>query len=231
MDVAGEQSRALELDKLERSLPEDAEELLDGMSVFDGLDGGGAIARLLSGVTGRLREIVTGALKNAAVILTAALLCGTVSAAFPEKSGNYATLAGVLTIAAVSAGNIHAFIGLGANVMDELNTFSKMLLPTLTAAAAAGGAITSAAAKYAATALFLNILMTAAKNIVMPLIYAYAAVSIADAAMGNGTLAGASSLIKWLAKTSLTVIVLLFTAYLSLVSVISGASDAVALRA
>ena len=38
----------------------------------------------------------------------------------------------------------------GVAALDDLQTFSRALLPSLTAAAAAGGAVTSAAAKYAA---------------------------------------------------------------------------------
>jgi stage III sporulation protein AE len=112
-----------------------------------------------------------------------------------------------------------------------MNTFSKMLLPTLTGAAAASGAITSAAAKYAATALFMDVMMTVSRNIIVPLIYAYTATSIAEAALGGEGLSGASNLLKWLAKTVMMGIVLLFVAYLSLTGVISGTTDAVTTKA
>jgi stage III sporulation protein AE len=231
VDVVSEQADALELGRLENALPSDAGDMLGGVSVMDGLSPQTGLKKLWTGITDRLRAIVSGAVKNAAVVLLAALLCGTVSAAFPEKYGNYATLAGILAIAAVSAGNVTTFIGVGEGVMDELSAFSKMLLPTLSAAAAASGAITSAAVKYAATVLFLDVLMSVARGVVLPLIYAFVAASIADAAMGNDALAGVASLIKWLARTVLTIIGILFTLYLSIVSVISGAGDAAALRA
>jgi stage III sporulation protein AE len=76
------------------------------------------------------------------------------------------------------------------------------------------------------------------RSLIMPLIYAYAAVSVAEAAVsaaggvtGADALAGVSALIKWLAKTALTCFVLAFIVYTSLTGVIASASDAVAVRA
>lgn len=223
-------SGALDTDKLEKSLPEDAKSALDGIHISDSTNLGKALDRLIKNVGGQLGGIVTEGLKSAAIILMTALLCGVVTSAF-DGSARYAVLAGVLAISAVSVSSVKTFIGLGGQTLDELDTFSKMLLPTLTAAATAGGAVTSAAAKYAATALFMNILMNVSKNVVMPIIYAFTATSIAEAALGGEGLVGASNLLKWLAKTILTVVMLLFVAYLSLTGVISGTTDAATTKA
>ena len=226
-----EQSQAAGVGNLESALPGGAEELLGNMSVTDVLDPPGAMSKLFNGITSRLREVLAAALKNAVVLVMAAMFSGLFSSAFPDSNGNYARLAGVLAISAVSGASVNTFIGMGANVMDELVTFSHMLLPTLTAAAASGGAVTSAAAKYAATVLFLDIMMSLMKNVILPLIYAYIATSVAEAAVGGDTLSGASKLLKWLAKTALTAIVLIFITYISITGVITSATDAVAVRA
>jgi stage III sporulation protein AE len=231
VDVLDAQSDALGVENLERALPEDAGDILGGMSVWDAARVDGGLDRLLSGIAASARGIVTPALRSAAVIVMAAMLCGIFSAAFPEKYGNYATLAGVLAISAVSVASVSTFIGMSARVLDDLETFSKMLLPCLTAAAAAGGAITSAAVKYSATVLFLDVLMTLMRRVIMPLIYAFTALSVAEAAIGGEALSGAGALVKWLTKTLLSVFVLAFVAYISLVGLIASASDAVAVRA
>lgn len=228
--VQESQSEVLETDKLENALPDDAGSLLGDMKITDSLDLSGGIQKIFEGIQNGIGEAVTGGLKSAAVILIIAILCSTVSTAF-EGGAKYAILAGVLAISAVSVLNVNAFIGLGSKTLDDMNTFSKMLLPTLTGAAAASGAITSAAAKYAATALFMDIMMTVSKNIIVPLIYAYTATSIAEAALGGDGLTGASNLLKWLTRTLMMGIVLLFVAYLSLTGVISGTTDAVTTKA
>jgi stage III sporulation protein AE len=230
VDVEAEQADALELGKLENAMPQEAGYALGDLSVMDSLDLNSGVNKLWSGVSDQFGDILKGGLKSAATILMITLLCSLICSAFGVNGSNYAVLAGVLAISAVSVGNINSFIGLGGNTIDELNTFSKMLLPTLTAAAASSGAITSAAVKYAATTLFMDILMTISKNLITPLIYAYTATSIAEAAIGGDGLAGAANFLKWLAKTVLTVTILIFVAYLSLSGVISATTDAVSIR-
>ncbi|MDR2420590.1 MAG: stage III sporulation protein AE [Oscillospiraceae bacterium] len=235
----GEQADAAGVGRLEKAVPEAAGEILGDMKVADALDAEGAVSRLVSGVISRLRGIVASSLKSAAAVVSAAMLSGVFSAAFPGKGGNYARLAGVLAISAVSVSGVNAFIGMGGGVMDELAMFSKALLPCLAAASAAGGAITSAAVKYSATVMFLDFAISVMRSVIMPLIYAYAALSSAEAAVsaagggapGADALAGASSLVKWLAKTALTCVALAFLTYTSLTGVIASASDAVAVRA
>jgi stage III sporulation protein AE len=229
-DVQKSQAEALQTGKLENALPEEAGKTLGGMKVTDSLDLAGSSQKLLKGVQSNLGGIFANGLKSAAVILMIAVLCSTVSTAF-EGGAKYAILAGILAISAVSISNVNAFIGLGSRTLEDLSTFSKMLLPTLTTAAAASGAVTSAAAKYAATTLFVDILMSISRSVIVPLIYAYTATSIAEAALGGEGLTGASNLLKWLARTLMLGIVLLFVAYMSLTGVISGTTDAVTIKA
>ena len=229
-DIQESQAEALGTDKLEDALTGGAEDILGNLKVTDSLDLKSGFQKILDSASDSIGEIFTAALKSAVVILLIAILCSIVSSAF-DGVAKYAVLAGILGISVVSISNISTFIGLGGKTLDDMNTFSKMLLPTLTAAAAASGAVTSAAAKYAATALFMDILMTVSKNVVMPLIYAFTATSIAEAALGGEGLSGASNLLKWLTKTIMSVAMLLFVAYLSLTGVISAATDAVTTKA
>ena len=230
-DIFRQQSDALSLGELEGALGGDAEGILDGLSVMDSLDLDRGLSALLSGVGERIGDILRSSLRDAVLIVLIAILCSVVSSAFGGSGAEYVVLAGVLAIAAVSVTSVNSFIGLGRATLEELDTFSKMLLPTLTGAAASAGALTSAAAKYAATALFMHVMITISNGVVMPLIFAYIAVSIAEAATGSSALSGAGDLIKWLAKTILTVMIIAFIAYMAITGVITGTSDAVAVRA
>lgn len=230
VDIDAAQQEALDTDALENALPDEAKDLMGDTSVTDSLNLDGGLKKLMSNLSGKIGAILKSGLRNAVLIVSVAILCAVVSASFGGMGAKYSVLAGVLAISLLSLSNVSSFLGVGSNTLDEMRTFSQMLLPTLTAAASASGAITSAAAKYAATALAMDVFIAISKNAIMPLIFAYTATSVAEAAVGGEALAGASSLIKWLAKTMLTVIVLAFVAYLSLTGVISGATDAVAVR-
>ncbi|HHT16991.1 MAG TPA: stage III sporulation protein AE [Papillibacter sp.] len=230
LEAADAYAEELKTDRLEDALPDDARDLLGNFSVSDATNPKKGLGTLLSALGGRARQALTAGLKNAIVVMLTALLCGMLTASF-DNAGRYAVLAGVLAISMLSIQNVGSFVGLGREVLNELNLFTKALLPTLTSAAAASGAVTSAAAKYAAAALFMDILMTASHNIVIPIIYAFTATSVAEAALGGEGLTGASNLLKWLGKTTMSFIMLLFVAYLSITGVISASTDAAAVKA
>jgi stage III sporulation protein AE len=229
-EAAEAYAEELDADRLEQALPDSARDLLGSFSVSDAADPKKGVGALISAVAGRLWESLTAGIQNAVVVMIIALLCGVVSASF-DNAGRYAVLAGVLGISVISVRNMGTFIGLGREALTDIDLIMKALLPTLTSAAAASGAVTSAAAKYAATALFMDVLMTASNNIVVPIIYAFTATSVAEAALGGEGLSGASSLLKWLGKTTMSFIMILFVAYLSVTGIISASTDAAAVKA
>jgi stage III sporulation protein AE len=224
-EAAEAYAEELDADRLEQALPDSARDLLGSFSVSDAADPKKGVGALISAVAGRLWESLTAGIQNAVVVMIIALLCGVVSASF-DNAGRYAVLAGVLGISVISVRNMGTFIGLGREALTDIDLIMKALLPTLTSAAAASGAVTSAAAKYAATALFMDVLMTASNNIVVPIIYAFTATSV-----GGEGLSGASSLLKWLGKTTMSFIMILFVAYLSVTGIISASTDAAAVKA
>ncbi len=230
VDITKEQEKVLEINRLEKSLPEEAGEILDGISA-SGTDPGKGLSKLYEAVESEFGGILKDALKSGITILAAAVFCaiGTVFCG-EGRERNYIVLAGVLAISAAVFGNLHSFVGLGKTVLLDLNAFSHVLLPTLVSAAAGGGAVTSAAAKYAATALFMDILITVGTGVIMPLIYAYMASSAAKAAFGGEALEGVVKFIKWAITALLTVLMLAFTLYLTITGIISGTADAAAVK-
>ncbi len=231
VDVEETQADALGLDSVEKALPEEAEDVLDGLSITDGLDADTAISKITDAAGAQLDGILKRSLRSAALMIGAVFFCsvaGTVSEG--GLAQNYVPLAGILAVSAVAVSDAGSFFTMAEATVDSLSDFSKVLLPCLTASAAASGAITSAAAKYAATALFIDILITAADCVIMPLIYAYIAATVANAAFGGDGLSGAAGFLKWAATSALTATMLLFVAYLSISGVISGSADALTTR-
>lgn len=230
-DTVKAQKEALGVDELERSLPGDAADIMGDMSVEDALDIDGTAEIIVREAGYQLGGIVKTGLRSGAVIVISAILCSLAASVYDESViPSYIPLTGAVVVSAVAVGDVKAFIGLGAETLEVLSGFSKVLLPALAAASTASGALTAGTAKFAATAFFMDILLSAAIGIVMPLVYAYIAVTIADAAMGNQALKGIASLLKWLCTSILTALVIAFTAYLGITGVITSSADAVATR-
>ena len=173
---------------------------------------------------------VKDALKNAAAVFAASLLTALCAAFTGEGGGiNASWLAGTLAVAAAAMGGVGSMIGSCERAIDDLCAFSAALLPTLATASAATGTAASSAANLAAASLFMALMSSLTKNVIVPLIYAFVAASAASAAFG-GMISSAVKLIKWAINTLLIVIATAFTLYLTITGVISSRVDAAAVK-
>ncbi|MFB0919667.1 MAG: stage III sporulation protein AE [Oscillospiraceae bacterium] len=226
-----EQSEALDADSVIDALPRDARTILGDISLTDTDMGNKGFQAVLDTIKDSILGIFKNALSSAAKILTVVVLCTAASSAMNEGGvRDMVTLGGTVAVSAIAISNVHSFIGLGVETLTALSDFSKALLPVMCSAAASAGAITSASAKYAATALFMDILITISVDIILPLISLYLAATIANAALSKDSLANVAKLLKWLCTTALTLLMMAFTAYLGMTGLISGKADEVATR-
>ena len=101
----------------------------------------------------------------------------------------------------------------------------------MTAAMAAQGGVSSSAALYTGTALFDAVLSSLISRLLVPMVYLFLALAVANSAMGEDLLKQmrdvAKGLISWCLKILLTV----FTTYIAITGVVSGTTDAAALKA
>ncbi len=167
--------------------------------------------------------------KQAVSVIIIALACGILNIFdLSESTPDYIQLGACAAIAIICVGDMGSYIDTSVNALNELNTFSKAILPAMCTACAACGALNAAAAKYAASALFMDVFVTVVQSVIVPLIYAYIAVIIARAAFDNKCLEGIGKFLKWGCTGLMTVFTLAFTVYLSISSAISSSADAVA---
>jgi len=216
-------------DELERAIPGAAAEVLDGMGV-DSADLDSGLARVGAFLCARFHAVLAEVLRPLAAITAVTLLFAALRPLTAPRRGfdgvSFGACAAVSAIAVSDAGTV---LALGRQTMAELADVSHALLPTLTAAACAAGAPTSAGVKYAAGALFSDLMLLAANNLVLPLICAYLAAACADAALG-GALTGAAHFTAWAAKTMMKALVLCFTGYLGLTGIVAAGADAAAVK-
>lgn len=232
--ISERQYYALHIDELEDSLPDEAAEMLGGMDITDSGTYKQALFRLLNSIESSTFSFLKAAVKNATVIIMISVITGfavnMIDGTALAAAADYLPLVGILAVSVVSFGDINSFAGISKELLGEMSDFSKVLLPTLSSAAAASGAITSASAKCAAATIFIDLLINISEKVILPLVYIYLAASLGHAAFGTQALAGAAKFVKWLASTVLTIIMITFTAFLTISGIITGTADATATK-
>ena len=202
----------------EKYMPENTNSLTD------------AIGELLTEVI----KLIPSSLTDAAHICLS-LIALSLSIGFAEQistlSKNAVNIIGSVLVGTILLTQANTFIHLAANTIEELSGYCTLLLPVLSGALAAQGAINTSGVLYAGTALFNAILGTAISKIIIPMLYVYIALSIADNAVGNGLLTNLCKFLKWLMTWTLKLILYIFTGYLTISGVVSGSADAAAVRA
>ena len=202
-----------------------------GVARGEGLEDGlhGLLAGALDQTGGFLRASLSTAVRLAAVVL----LCSLAQSARPEEGEGLqaVTVAGALAVTALTMTDMAAMIGMGRDTLGRMEEFSSVLLPVMAVLTAATGGVTAAAARQGATVLFSQLLLTAMDRLLIPLVYAFVAVSCAHAAVGNPGLKRVGELLKSVITFFLTAMLLAFVGYLTASGAIAGSVDAAAVKA
>lgn len=173
-----------------------------------------------------LKEAAAVSLRIASVVMAISLL-----RTFPGSSEKTAALAGSIGIAVLLLRSSNSLINLAASTVTEVSEYGKLLLPVMTAALAGQGGISSSAAIYAATAFFDALLTSIIGKLLTPLIYVFLLLSVAGSAIGQDTIKKLRNTIKWAITWSLRTILYIYTGFIGITGVVSGTTDAVALKA
>ncbi len=188
------------------------------------------LRQLLEKTVGTLRPDLREAAKVSLGVVAAALLTVVLqSASGPVKQT--AQMAGVVAVAAILLLNTDSMVSLAADTVRSVAEYGKLLLPVMTAALAAQGGITASAALYAGTAAFNAMLTGVLSNLLVPGIWVYLALRIGGCAAGEDLLKRLSDMVKGFLSWMLKTLLMVFTTYLSLTGVVSGTTDAAALKA
>lgn len=199
-------------------MPEDTSNLQDGLS------------QMLRNALLRFRPDLKEAAKVCLGIVAAVMTVSLIRFA-PGGTDQTADLCGTVAISGMFLSAAGALVNLGAETVVEVSHYGKLLLPVLTAAMAAQGGITTSSVLYAGTALFDAILSSLVSNALVPMIYLYLAISAANSAIGDDMLKKMRDAVKWFMTWSLKTLLYIFTGYISITGVVSGPTDAAALKA
>ena len=141
-----------------------------------------------------------------------------------------AELIAAIVIAMILLGPTRSMIRLGVETVTELTSYGKLLLPVMTAGLAAQGGVTKSAALYAGTALFNTLLGNLISALLVPVVYIFLALAVANSAVGEQALKKIRDFLKWCGTWVLKGGLYIFTGYMGLTGVITGTADAAALK-
>lgn len=191
---------------------------------------GDGLMELLQHAVSELRPDLAEAAKVSLGVLAAVMLVSVLDS-FSGSVKRTASLVGAAAIVGVLLMSTDSLIRLGAQTVQEMSEYGKLLLPVMTAAMAAQGGITASAALYTGTAVFDTVLSGLISGLLVPLVYLFLALAAGNAATGEGTLRKMMDFVKWLVSWSLKTMLTVFTTYMSITGVVSGTTDAAALKA
>ena len=140
-------------------------------------------------------------------------------------------LAGAAAVGSVLLLRSNTLIRLGAETVRHISDYGKLLLPVMTASLAAQGGVTTSTALYTGTAVFDTILSNLISELLVPLVYLFLALAVGCSALEEEILKKMRDFVKWLMNWSLKTVLTVFTTYMSITGVVSGTTDAAALKA
>ena len=193
--------------EVERALPREAGQLLKDVDHWDVNSFPEGLCAIWNHLRKDANTVLRRQTRGAVSVLLVAVLCGLVSG-FQKGVGDesrFLPMAGGLAVTALTAGSLDSLMGAGTAVMEQMNTFSKALLPTLAAVSAISGGAVGA-------------------------VYLYAGALAAGCCLADKRLTAVAELLKTVCTKLLTAALLAFTLYLTVGGIFAGTVDSARVR-
>lgn len=221
----------IEPDRLESALEHDALEVSGELRLDGSYDTKGALSRLWSKLVGKIDETIENEFGAFVSLVAIALLCACADAmSGGGKASDYISIIACCSAAQLVVGGVDSIVSQTIGALNQMSDFSKAAMPAVFTAATACGAVISSSAKYAAVCLGIDVIMSVSQKLLIPLVYAYIALSVSNSLFDNSVLRGVARLIKWTATTLMTFLTIAFCGYITITGIITGAGDAVAVK-
>lgn len=164
------------------------------------------------------------------ISVIAVALATSVMHTFPGAPDKVIRLTGTTGIAVILFKAASSLVNLASATIIEISEYGKLLLPVMTAALAGQGGVGSSAAIYAGTAFFNALLTSIIREILVPLVYFFLVLSVVHNAIGEEIMKKLRDNMKWIITWLLKTILYIYTGYIGITGVISGTTDATALK-
>ena len=231
-EAVGGNEDIFHLESMREGLNAEEQEIGGALTGTGPYDVGGALHRLFDSLKRKTLDEVRGNLRFAST-LTGLTFLGGFACALCEDDKARALLEICVCSAAASilTGSMDSLIRQTTEAIYRLSDYSRAALPVVFTAAAASGAAASAATRYAAVSLALDVLMSTAQRCILPLINAHLALTLACALFPNSMLKAALRFVRWAAGILMAGTSLVFSAYIGMTGAISAAVNTAAVKA
>lgn len=165
------------------------------------------------------------------VSLISVVLIVSITQVFTGISTQAVHLTTVLAISALLLRSSQTMINCGLETVNSLADYGKLLLPVISGAMAAQGGVNSSVSLYTGTVIFSTVLILLISKVLVPMIYIYITLRIANNTFTDTPLKSLSDSIKWLMTWSLKIVLYVYTGYMGITGVVSGATDVSLMKA
>ena len=191
---------------------------------------GEGLWELVQNAINTLHPNLTAAWGICARVISVAILLSVIGM-LRQKTSEPAQFAGTILICLILLEQTNVLIQLGMDTVRTMGDYGMLLLSVLTAALAAQGGVTASAALYTGTVCFSTVLTNLISRILVPMVYMYLVLSVGYCAVGEQLLKKMADFVKGISVWCLKTILYVFTGYMTVTGVVSGATDAAALKA
>lgn len=177
-----------------------------------------------------IQPSITEALRVCVSLLAVSILTGVLSA-FSGSARSSIHMAGTAATGLLLFQPVNSLLKLGADTVEQISHYGKLLLPVMTGALAAQGGVTKSSALYTATAFFDAILTSAIAELLIPIVHVFLCTAIACNLFTEPFIKEIKNFLKWLLAWGLKTVLYVFTGYISITGIVGGTTDAMALKA
>lgn len=217
----------------------DMRRTLDGESrmVLDAISDGEDLTQSISRILRQTKQQQRGAIAEAVAALTGAaavmLLCSCAEAFSKTSriSPLILQLAGALGMTAAVYQTLAGLTSLCRETTEQIQIFSKSMLPVMTTAIGLSGSPASATLVYSGTMFALDLCISLITGVYIPAVSAYVAILTVNTAIGNDMLKRLAACVKWLITGSLRLLLTLFFFYITISGSVSHGMDAGTVKA
>lgn len=219
------------VEQLYQGLPSAAEEILSKDNFDNRDDLNTSIREIILTAIEKTTETIRHVLKMVLQVVLITVLCSLTMCSGEKMLNRVSVVAGTLMVVLSCLADVSGMFRVCRNTMDEIRTFSAMLLPVMASVSAGTGAVKSAASIYSVTVLFSNLLIRVCSKLLMPMTSFSLALAVTDSLLQSNKLKPFRQMLGWMIKTGLKWIMYLYTGFLSLSGILAGSADAITLKA
>lgn len=140
------------------------------------------------------------------------------------------SIAGAGIISGFFLSAARSLILLGADTVENLSQYGKLLMPVMCTALAAQGNISTAGALYTGTVAVCSLVGRFLSQCMVPLLYGYLAIAVSFSVTGEKLLKQLKNGIKGFCTWGVRTVLSLFTGYMAITGAVSGSGDAAAVK-